>query len=194
MSKNCPKCGSETADNAKFCGNCGYNFEGTSSSGDSNIFKNGKIFLILIIAIVIIGAAFILTSGLGGGNSSSGDVEMDNAEHVDLTIVDVSGWDSTSGKRSYTLYTDALFNSVPSDMKGYNIKTTYLDKNGTEIGHETEKLDYVYYDSDYTLSFAYYTTYSKPDPDHVKVEIIKNGKVIDNFTEKIDTSKIDFLN
>ena len=52
----------------------------------------------------------------------------------------------------------------------------------------------IYLDSDYELGFGYYTTYSKPHPDHVKVQIIKAGKVIDNFTEKIDTSKIDFLN
>lgn len=69
-----------------------------------------------------------------------------------------------------------------------------MDENGTEIGHETETLSNVYYDSDYALSFAHYTTYKKPNPDHVNVEIIKDGKVIDNFTSKIDKNGIDYLN
>ena len=191
MSKSCPKCGTEAADDAKFCESCGYNFDVRAASNSSNIFKNGKIFLILIAAVVIIGAAFILTSGSGGNN---GPVEVDNAEPVVLTISEVGGWHSDSGKKSYTLYTEALFTKVPSDLKGYLIKTIYYDDNDAEIGHETEKLEYVYYDTDYDIGFGYYTTYSKPHPDHVKVQIIKDGKVIDNFTEKIDTSKIDFLN
>lgn len=188
MTKNCPKCGAMVQDGARFCGECGYSFEGRQQSS-SSIFKNGNIFLILIAAVVIIGAAFILTSGPGGDDKPADDVQ-----HVYLTISEVSGWDSTSGKQSYTLYTRALFDDVPSDMKGYNVKTTYLDRDGNEIGHETEKLDNIYYDSDYDISFGHYTTYAKPDPDRVKVEIIKNGKVIDNYTEKIDTNKIKFLN
>ncbi len=192
MTKSCRKCGTQMPDDAKFCANCGYSFEGTKSSSNTDIFKNGNIFLILIVAVVVIGAIFILTSGFGGNNNTSGSV--DDAQHVHLTISDVSGWDSDSGKKSYTLYTEALFTGVPSDIKDYMIKTTYLDKNDTQIGHETEKLDYVYYDSDYAISFGHYTTYSKPNPDHVKVEIIKDGKVIDTYTEQIDTSKIDYLN
>ncbi|WP_407393086.1 zinc ribbon domain-containing protein [Methanobrevibacter sp.] len=191
MSKSCPKCGTQTPDDAKFCGSCGYNFEAAAGSKNSSIFKNGKIFLILIAAVVIIGAAFILTSE-PGGNDSSGNA--DDAKHVDLTISEVSGWQSDSGKKSYTLYTEALFNKVPSDLKGYLIKTTYYDENDTKIGHETEKLQNVYYDSDYEISFGFYDTYTKPNPDHVKVEIIKDGNVIDRYTEKIDKNKIEFLN
>ena len=42
--------------------------------------------------------------------------------------------------------------------------------------------------------FGYYTTYKLPDPDHVTVEIIKDGKPVDSFTEDIDKNKIDYLN
>lgn len=192
MSKNCPKCGKELPDNAKFCMDCGYSIENTNSSTGFN-FPLPTLFIIIIVAILVIGGVFILTSSFGGGNGAS-DV-VDNAEHVDLTISDVSGWDSDDdSKSSYTLYTEALFNSVPDDLKGYNVKTTYYNTNDTEIGHETETLSNVYYDSDYALSFGYYTTYKMPDPDHVTVEIIKDGKVIDNFTEKIDRNSIDYLN
>ena len=98
------------------------------------------------------------------------------------------------GKIFTTINAEAIFNKVPDDSKGYNVKTRYYDSNGTEIGHETETLDNIYYDSEYSLSFGHYNTYKLPDPDHVTVEIIKDGKVVDNYTEKIDKSKIDYLN
>ena len=112
---------------------------------------------------------------------------VDDVEHVYLTISDVGGWDSDSSeKNSYTLYTNALFTGVPSDIRGYMIKTTYFDGNDTQIGHETEKLENVYYESNYAIGFGYYTTYTLPNPDHVKVEIIKDNEVIDTYTEQID--------
>lgn len=191
MTKNCPKCGKELPDNAKFCMDCGYSIEKTSS-GNSNLFSNGSIFIIIIAAILVIGGIFILTSSFGGNNSST-DVE-NNVEHVDLTLTGVGGWDSDSGKKSYSLYTEAIFNSIPKDMKGYNIRTTYYDSNGTQIGHEIETLENVYYDTEYSISFGYYTAYKLPDPDHVTVEVLKDGKVIDNYTEQVDRNKIDYLN
>ena len=192
MTKNCPNCGKELPDGAKFCMDCGYSIEVEESSGGFN-FPLPTLFIIIIVAVLVIGGVFILTSS-SGENSSPAEV-VDNAAHVDLTITDVSGWDSDdSDKSSYTLYTEAIFNSVPDDIKGYNVKTTYYNSNDKEIGHETETLDNVYYDSNYALSFGYYTTYKLPDPDHVTVEIIKDGKVIDTYTEKIDQSTIDYLN
>ncbi|MBQ2666117.1 zinc ribbon domain-containing protein [Methanobrevibacter sp.] len=191
MTKNCPKCGKELPDNAKFCMDCGYSFDNTKSVG-SSIFSNGSIFIILIAAILVIGGIFILTTSMGG-NDSPDDV-VDDVEHVDLTITDVGGWDSDSGKESYTLYTSAIFNGIPDDSKGYNIKTTYFDSKGNEIGHETETLESVYYETNYDISFGFYTTYKLPDPDHVTVDVIKNGKVIDSYTETINKNKIDFLN
>lgn len=193
MSKICPKCDKELPDNAKFCMDCGYTLEAQKSEGMLSSFPLPTIFIILIVAILVIGGAFILSSGFGDANKSPD--KTDGGSHtVDLTITDVSGWDSDSGKKSYTLYTEAIFNSVPGDLKQYNVKTTYYDTNGSEIGHETETLENIYYDSDYALSFGFYTTYKLPDPDHVTVEIINGGKVIDSYTEQIDKSKIDYLN
>lgn len=193
MSKICPKCDKELPDNAKFCMDCGYTLEAQKSEGMLSSFPLPTIFIILIVAILVIGGAFILSSGFGDANKSPD--KTDGGSHtVDLTITDVSGWDSDSGKKSYTLYTEAIFNSVPGDLKQYNVKTTYYDTNGSEIGHETETLENIYYDSDYALSFGFYTTYKLPDPDHVTVEIINGGKVIDSYTEQIDKNKIDYLN
>jgi predicted nucleic acid-binding Zn ribbon protein len=193
MSKNCPKCGKELPDDARFCMDCGYTLEKPESSGLLDSLPLPTIFIILIVAILVIGGAFILSSGFGDtGKSVDKSEEVTSA--VDLTITDVGGWDSDSDKKSYTLYTDAIFNSVPKDLKGYNVKTTYYDSNGSEIGHETETLENVYYDSQYSISFGFYTTYKLPDPDHVTVEIINDGKVIDSYTEQIDKNKIDYLN
>ena len=96
-------------------------------------------------------------------------------------------------KTSYTIYTEALFLDVPSNLKGYLVKTSYYDKNDTLLGQETEKLSNVYYDSDYSISFGHYTSYKKLNLDHVNVEIIKSGETIDNFTAKVDRNKIDYL-
>lgn len=191
MTKSCPNCGKQVPDDVKFCMDCGHSFE-VKAENSSNIFSNGKIFLVIIAIVAIVGLIVIATTGNGNDN---GNVDVvDDVDHVDLTITDINGWDSDSGKQSYTLYTEALFNNVPDDLKGYNIKTSYYDSNDTMIGYETEKLENVYYDSSYSISFGHYTTYKLPDPDYVKVEIINGGKVIDTFTEKIDTNKIDYLN
>jgi hypothetical protein len=192
MSKICPKCGKELPDNAKFCMDCGYTLE-EKSEGMLSSFPLPTLFIVLIVAILLIGGAFILSSSFKD-NTKAPDKSNDVTHAVDLTITDVSGWDSDSGKKSYTLYTEAIFNKVPDNLKGYNVKTTYYDTNGSEIGHETETLDNVYYDSNYALSFGFYTTYKLPDPDHVTVEIINGGKVIDSYTEQIDKNKIDYLN
>lgn len=192
MTKNCPNCGKQLPDDAKFCMDCGHSFETVSKSSLDGIMKNGKIFLVIMAIVVILGLLVIAMTG----NNDNSNVESttDDVDHVTLTITEVSGWDSSSGKKSYTLYTQALFSKVPDDMNGYLIKTTYFDKNGTQIGQETEKLNQVYYDSNYAISFGHYTTYKLPNPDHVTVEIIKDGKTVDNYTEKIDTNKIKYLN
>ena len=190
MTKSCPKCGKQVPDDAKFCMDCGYAF---SDSGiGSNIFSNGKIFLVIIAVVVILG--LIVIGMNGNGNNADTTPTVEDTSQVDLTITDVGGYDSSSSKKSYTLYTEAIFNKVPDDLKGYNVKTTYYNSNDTKIGHETETLENIYYDSEYPLMFGYYTTYKLPDPDHVTVEIIKDGKVVDTFTEDINTDKIDYLN
>ncbi len=197
MSKNCPNCGEDLPDDAHFCGNCGYDFfkKGAASkpSGGSGSVLDGKIFLVLIAIVVIVGVVAFMTLGSGGGDNQQ--TENVDTHEVDLTITEVNGYSSSSSSpKSYSLYTEAIFNKVPSDQKGYNVKTTYFDENDTEIGFETETLSNIYYDSDYALSFGYYSTYKKPVPDHVTVEIIKDGKTIDNFTQKIDQGKIQYLN
>lgn len=196
MTKKCPECGEDVPTQAHFCANCGYDFfngnesRHIASNNSDSIFANGKIFLVLIAIVIIVGAGLLISMGLGG-NSQTND---DTANHeVDLTITEVNGYTGSSGK-SYTIYTYAIFNKVPSNLKGYNVKTTYFDENNTEIGHETETLSDVYYDSDYALSFGDYTTYKKPNPKFVTVEIIKDGETIDTFNSTIDQSKIKFLN
>ena len=191
MSKRCLKCGKRLPNAARFCLDCGYSFK----KSKNNILSNGKIFLVIIVAILVIGGIYIITSSTNSDNNNNREV-VDDGTHVFLTITDVSGWDSGGGssKSSYTLYTSALFTKVPENIDGYLIKTIYYDKNNSQIGQETESLEKVYYDSDYSISFGHYTTYTMPDPDYVVVQIIKDSKIIDNYTETIDQSKIDYLN
>lgn len=188
--KNCPKCGKQVPDNAKFCMDCGYGFDEKTTNNSSGIFSNGKIFLIIIAIVVVLGLIVIATTGNNNVNTS----DVADESPVILTITDVGGYDSTYSKKSYTLYTEAIFDKVPDDLKGYNVKTNYYDSNDSKIGSETETLENIYYDSEYSLSFGHYTTYNLPDPDHVTVEIIKDGKVIDKYTEDIDRNKIEYLN
>ncbi|WP_407415392.1 zinc ribbon domain-containing protein [Methanobrevibacter sp.] len=190
MSKKCPTCGKRLPNGVQFCPDCGHSFNKTKI----DIFSNGKILIILIVAVLVIGGIFILTSSTGGDNGNN--KVNDDGTHVFLTITDVSGWDTRDGsfKSNYMLYTSALFTKVPDDIKGYMIKTTYYDKNSSQIGQETESLEQIYYDSDNSISFGHYTTSVKPDPDYVVVQIIKDENIIDNYTEKIDQSKIDYLN
>ena len=197
MSKKCPECGEEVPNQAHFCGNCGYDFfkdndsKQAVSSNLSGIFSNGKIFIVIIAIVIIVAAGAFIAMGLGGNNQAS----EDNQQVVDLTITEVNGYSSSSSSpKSYSLYTYAIFNKVPSNLDGYNVITTYLDENDTEIGHETETLANVYYETDYPLSFGFYTTFKKTNPDHVNVEFIKDGKTVDAFTSKIDQGKIEFLN
>lgn len=197
MSKRCPECGDEVPNQAHFCGNCGYDFfekndnKKSQSSNLGGIFSDSKIFIVIIAIVIIVAVCAFVAMGLGGNNQASDD----NQHAVDLTITEVNGYSSsTSSPKSYSLYTYAIFNKVPSNLGGYNVITTYFDVNDTEIGHETETLSNVYYDTDYPISFGYYTTFKKPNPDHVTVEIIKDGKTVDTFTSKIDQGKIEFLN
>ena len=168
---------------------CGYNF-----GSESSILGNGKIFLVIIAIVVVLGLAVIAMTGSGNNNVEVNQTVENSDNPIDLTIDTVGGWDSTEGKKSYTLYTTAYFNKVPDDLKGYIIKTTYYDKKDNPIGQEKDNLKDIYYDSDYDLTFGVYTTYKLPDPDHVTVEVIKDGKVIGDYTEKIDTNKIGYLN
>lgn len=191
MTKNCPKCGKQLLEDAKFCMDCGYGMDDEQSKFNSNLFSNGSIFIILIAIVLVIGGILILTSFADVDDHDNQDVG-----HVDLTVTEVGGWDNndSDSKASYTLYANAIFNSVPDDIDGYNVKISYYDSNDTEIGHDIETLENIYYESEFSISFGYYTTYKLPNPDHVTVEIIKDGKVIDTFREKVDKNSIDFLN
>ena len=189
MTKNCPKCGESVPDDAKFCMNCGHAF--TSSA--NNIFSNGKIFLIIIAVVVILG---LIVIGLTGSNNNTDtNISEENTTHIiDLSINGVGGFIDEEGKPSYTLYTEVLFLKVPDDIDNYKIKTTYYDSSDKEIGHEVESMNSLEVKSDYETYIGYYTTYQIPNPDYVKIDILKDGKTVDTFKEKIDVDRIDFLN
>ena len=194
MTKKCPKCGKEIPDESKFCLECGCHiYDDDAGESRSNVFSNGKIFLVLIFVVLIVGGILIFSMG-GGDNSQNHTVEdaaSKQASEFSFTISDVNGYYSPENK-DYFFWVEVLFQKVPSNQKDYIVKVTYLDENNTDIGHEMESLSSVYYDADYPLSVGYHTSYKYMDIDSVKVEILKDDQVIKEASAKADKNKFNF--
>lgn len=197
MSKKCPECGDEVPIQSHFCPNCGYDFfedeqASRSPSKSDGMFSNGKIFLVLIAIVIIVGAGVLISMGIGGNSSN----DSSTVEDIEMTITEVSGYSfDYDNKTSYSLSTQALFTKVPSNLEGYIVKTTYYDNNGTRMGQEIDSLSNIYSkeNSDYPSTFAFFDTYKKPNPDHITVEVEKSGNKVKNYTYEIDRSDIEFL-
>lgn len=192
MTKKCPKCGKEIPDESNFCLSCGCHiYNGGKQDSGSNVFSNGKIFLVLIFIVLIVGGILIFSMG---GNDNNQSVENGISKEVSefsFTISDVNGYYSAENN-NYFFWTEVLFQKVPSNQKDYIIKVTYLDENNTDIGNEMDNLANVYYDADYALSVGYHTSYKYMDIDSVKVEILKDDQVIKEATSKVDKNKFNF--
>lgn len=192
MTKRCPKCGKEIPDESNYCLSCGCHiYNKGDSSGKTDIFSNGKIFLALIFIVLIIGGILIFTMTGNNSQTSVDDGLSKEASEFSLTISDINGYYSDENK-DYFYWVEVLFQKVPSNQKDYIVKTTYLDENNTDLGHEIESLSHVYYDTDYPISVGYHTSYKYIDVDSVKVEIIRDGNVIKECSSKIDRNKLNF--
>ena len=193
MTKRCPKCGKMIPDESHFCLECGCRIDKEyGGSKLSNTLSNGKIFLALIFVVLIVGGILIFT--MAGNNDSQTDIDDElskEASKFSLTISDVNGQYNSENK-DYFYWVEVLFQKVPSNQKDYIVKTTYLDENNTDVGHEIESLSNAYYDTDYPISVGYHTSYKYIDVDSVKVEIIKDGNVIKECSSKIDRNKLNF--
>ena len=192
MTKRCPKCGKEIPDESNYCLSCGchiYNKDSPSKKSDA--FSNGRIFLILIFAALIVGGLLIFSMmGNDNGNAGADDLSK-QASEFSLTISDINGYYSDENK-DYFYWVDVLFQKVPSNKEDYLVKTTYLDENNNELGSEIESLSNVYYDTDYPISVGYHTAYKYIDVDSVKVEIIMDGNVVKQCSAKIDRNTLNF--
>ena len=210
MTKNCPKCGSENVKEAKFCNNCGWDLDSKNKSNAfdaSSLFKNGKIFIILIALILIIGGIFILTSlhdsttaDTAPATNNTNNVQTTPAKEIEMIITEASAhytkYDIDPDEYSLTTY--AMFENVPASTEGYLLKTTYYDADNKEIGQVTEKLSAVlvsdkYVEDEDTYYFGEYNSYKKIMPSHVVVELTKDGKLLTNGTCEFDLNKINYL-
>lgn len=164
MTKRCPKCGKIIPDESHFCLDCGCRIDNKSAGSKlSNTLSNGKIFLALIFVVLIVGGILIFTmSGNDNGQANVDNELTKEASQFSLTISDVNGYYSNENK-DYFYWVEVLFQKVPSNQKDYIVKTTYLDENGTDVGHEIESLANVYYDTDYPISVGYHTAYKYID-------------------------------
>lgn len=195
MTKKCPKCGKEVPDESNFCLACGCHLDHDGSGKEeSKVFSNGKIFLVLIFVVLIAGGILIFSMG-GNGNNNNGQVVdsqiAKEASEFSLTISDVNGYYSKENK-NYLFSTEVLFQKVPSNQKDYIVKVTYLDENNTDIGHEMESLAKVYYKTDHAITVGYHNSYKYMNVDSVKVEILKEDKVIKECSTKVDKNKFNF--
>lgn len=190
MSKICPNCGVKSPDHAKFCVECAESLEGVAISEDyEEEISNGSGFNLPIKGILI--AAFVLVVIIGlvssAFDSDGGDVIQKN---MSVTFSDVYTWQSDDGTYFYDV--EGFFNNVPKDIDGYYIKTIYCDENDNELTSDTKKLSYYedYFDSSYSIyiSSTYSDTYL--DVDHVKIQIIKDGNVLNEFSQKMNTNQI----
>ena len=149
------------------------------------------VFLVLIFIVLIVGGILIFSTGGNGNNQTVDNGISKESNEFALTISDVNGYYSKEN-RNYFFWVEVLFQKVPSNKEGYLVKVTYLDKNNTDIGHEIDSLESVYYDSKYALSIGYHTSYKRMDIDSVKVEILKDDQVIKECNSKVDKNKFNF--
>ena len=192
MTKICPKCGKEIPDESNYCLSCGCHiYNKDNSSKKSDVFSNGKIFLVLIFVVLIVGSLLIFSMT---GNDN-GKVEVDDltkeASEFSLTISDINGY-YNEDSNDYFYWVEVLFQKVPSNRNDYIVKTTYLDEDNNELGSEIESLSNVYYDTDYPISIGYHTAYKYIDVDSVKIEIIRDGNVVKQCSAKIDRNTLNF--
>ncbi|MBR0271396.1 MAG: zinc ribbon domain-containing protein [Methanobrevibacter sp.] len=194
MSKTCPNCGVNSPDNAKHCIECGENIEDVpinkqekpkaEKPSDNTVSNLGCIIMIAAVVILIVAAGFFIFN--------SGDNEV-TEKNITITFDEVYVHDYTSsGKLYYSYYVSGFINNFPDDMNGYMIKTIYYDANDNEVTSTTNKLSYYdyYKDSDYPATISSYVTQNYVDVDHVTVQIIKDGDVLDEFTSAMNTNKL----
>ena len=193
MTKHCPKCGKEIPDESNYCLSCGCHINNgdNGSSKVSDIFSNGKIFLVLIFVALIVGGILIFSMTGNNSQTDGGDELSKEASEFSLTISDINGYYSDENK-DYFFWVEVFFQKVPSNQKDYIVRTTYLDADNNDLGHEIESLSSVYYESDYPLSVGYHTSYKYIDVDSVKVEIIRDGNVVKECSAKIDRNTLNF--
>ncbi|WP_407422072.1 hypothetical protein [Methanobrevibacter sp.] len=197
MSKTCPNCGVNSPDNAKFCIECAESLEGVpinkeekvkkapsnSSSDDGGSLIPCIIGIIIVVIIVVAAAAFIFNSG---GN-------QDTQKNVTLTLTEAYVYSSTyDGETTFYYSVSGYINNFPDDMDGYTIKTIYCDKDDKELVSTTEKMSYYksYKDSDYAIVLSSYYTPNYLDVDHVTVQLIKDGVVLNEYKSNMNTNKL----
>ncbi|MFA5746860.1 MAG: zinc-ribbon domain-containing protein [Candidatus Paceibacterota bacterium] len=143
---NCPKCGKQNADGAKFCIKCGSSLEGPASNADASpalaavpeeqsILKN-KIFLVALAVVFIVLAA--------GGISSSSQSTPSGA--VKKMIKSIEAGNYSSYRNSYSAEGLEMANTLSFDLKVFleESKKKVEQKEGIkeiEITKETIKGD-----------------------------------------------------
>ena len=191
MSKTCPNCGVSSPDNAKFCIECAHDLsdvpvnEDEKSNNSGNSYKLSCIVLIAIVVVVIV-AAGVFFSGFGGDDKASDG-------NVQITFDKVEIWEDTlEGKPLYCYNVNGYISNYPDDYEKYMLKTIYYDSSGKELTTTTEKLSFFKSDEGYDFPslISYYDTPNYLDVDHVKVQVIKDNTVLEEFNSTVNSNKV----
>jgi len=153
LSRYCPKCGKDNADNSTFCRNCGERLHGIhtmNNSANTNIFENNKVLIgivvVLLLAVAIIGT-YAVVSSLNNNNAvvDSSNTNNQGGSVTDSSNVNTKSWhkiDSFSGSGDYQItfnnYNGNKIKVVSSAMpiKNYadNYMYTTISKGGYNVG------------------------------------------------------------
>jgi len=138
MSKFCPNCGNELADNAKFCSKCGNNFEDNKKDNKNTINQKGNNDnlmskfdkystgekVLIIVALCCIG--ILIIGGLSSIFTPDANTSDSTAETINVSNIQISG----DGYGFYDLSCDIVPNE---DLSYLEIQTTYYDSNNAVI-------------------------------------------------------------
>ena len=168
----CPNCDFENPSNAKFCSNCGFAF--TEEKEKFSLFQDGRIFIIAIVVVLIIGGAWIFTNSFDNTKNLPSTIAITDVTQSDYI------YNQTNYPDEFEITTQALISGLPDSTDKCVLKTTYYDKNNRTIGQVTDSLDSVLLNNKWgeEYFFGQYDSNTKLIPKYVHVELLDNGELI----------------
>ena len=194
MKKLCPRCELNNLEEAKFCHNCGYQFD--KSNDKLNILKDGKLFIILIATILIVGAILITTTIHNTNDELPiNDTPQETLPAVKAVITKVQLYDYTDEDDPYYEYRTFAIFQVNEQIDSDNnilVLTSYMDKDNNTLRTVTQTLHAAsVYTFDGESEFAEYATDDKVDLYKVHVEIVNNTQILSSTDYIVDESELE---
>ena len=202
MTKFCPNCGEENEDVAIFCKSCGHDLSDlTERMKDSdrkvpskNKESANKSLNIKIIAAIILIIAIVAVAALSFNGNSNEEAESQN---ITLIKEYTHGYAflNDKGDAVYNYDLKGVLKNLPDDFKGYELRTTYYDKNNNYVAEEVNSYMKNVFESSKKSQPSFlgaYQTHNFVNVSHIKLEMTDpNGTVVFNDTVDFDMAKMD---